>query len=64
MMVYNNKMKDLFCQFPILDGVSITTMTLLSRLKVLFCGTSAGSVRIYPFPITEDLCEYREINKD
>lgn len=51
-------------EFPILDGVCIKTMTLFSRLKLLFCGTSDGNIRVYPFPITEDICDYIPFNID
>ena len=48
-------MKDLVSEFLIEDGIGIKSMSYSVNSKLLFCGTSSGTVRIYPFPFTEEL---------
>jgi hypothetical protein len=56
--VYKNHLEDLVAEFHSTDGVSIQSMIVSRQIKLLFCGTSIGTVRIYPWPFIEELFEF------
>jgi hypothetical protein len=43
------------------QDVSIESMVLSRPLKLLFCGTNKGSIRVYPWPLIEDHLVYKKI---
>ena len=46
------------------NDVTIKSLTLSTNLKSIICGTNKGTIRIYPFPLTEELMEYKILDKD
>lgn len=41
--------------------VSIESMVLSRPLKLIFCGTNQGSIRVYPWPLLEEHLVYSKI---
>ncbi len=64
MVIYKNKMKELVSEFQVEDGVTIKSLAECTSLKILFCGTNTGTIRIYPFPFKEQILEYKMYDKD
>lgn len=59
LVLYTNRLQDLIVEFPIQeDGVQIQSMAVSRHLKLFFCGTSHGAIRIYNWPLIEESLQY------
>lgn len=61
--IYQNGMEDLIVEFPMTDGVIIHSLHISRLLKLLFCGTSIGTIRVYPWPLIEEALELIPIDQ-
>lgn len=59
--LYKNKCKDLVAEFPISD-CHITSLLICSIQGLMIAGTSRGTLRIYNWPLTENMLELQLVN--
>jgi hypothetical protein len=51
-------MNELVVDFPLNDSTIINSLHISRMLKLLFCGTSNGTIRVYTWPLSEENLEY------
>lgn len=61
--IYRNNMEELIVDFPIENNVVIHSLHISRILKLLFCGTNKGTIRVYPWPLLEELLEFVPIDQ-
>lgn len=63
LVLYQNSMEELIVSLPLQDATTIQSLLISRQLNLLFCGTSIGTIRIYPWPWHEELLEYVPIDQ-
>ena len=56
--IYNKSLEEMVVEFDSPDGVFIHSLIISRVMKLLFCGTSKGTIRIYPWPFIDEMFEW------
>ena len=59
--LYKNNLSEIISEFSSPDNSFINCIKISRSMKILFCGTNKGVIRVYPWIFCEDLFEYETL---